>query len=226
MIKIGTPLTLEIEKDHEVERYRCKVVEQQGSFLFVDYPVHLVSGRTNLFERGTIFTASFVGEDHTVYSFETELKDKKKLKIPTLVLNYPGASQLKKVQRREYVRIETAVDVSVHDTEKELRPFTTITQNISGGGLSLVLPPGREIPPGKRLELLIVLPMESTVISYVKVQAEVIRTHDRPEGQRPLLSVKFEEIEEQDRQSIIRYCFEKQLEARRRGLDTRKGIRN
>ncbi|WP_053219379.1 flagellar brake protein [Virgibacillus senegalensis] len=226
MIKIGTPLTLEIENNEGIERYRCKVVEQQGSFLFVDYPVHQITGRTSLFERGTIFTTSFVGEDDAVYSFETELKDKKTLKIPTLVLNYPGEGQLAKVQRREYVRIETAVDISVHDAEKELLPFTTITQNISGGGLSLVLPPGREILPGKQLELIMVLPLEAAGTTYVKTVAQVIRTHDRPEGQRPLLSVKFDEIDEQSRQSIIRFCFEKQLEARRRGIETRKGMRN
>ncbi|SDJ67099.1 flagellar brake protein [Sediminibacillus albus] len=217
-MKIGTPLTLEVEKNKEIERYRCKIVERQGSFLFVDYPVHEATGRTSIFEKGTEFSASFVSSNNAVYRFDTEIKDKKNLKIPTLVLSYPGKDELERVQRREYVRIESAVDISLHDTEEEIQPFTTITHDVSGGGFSIVLPREQKIPKAKQLEAWMVLPMESGENAYISSLTQSIRIFERSEGRPPLLSMEFVDIAEKDRQVIIRYCFEKQLQARRKGL--------
>ena len=39
-----------------------------------------------------------------------------------------------KIQRSQFVRIETAVDVAIHPMNREFEPFTAMTEDISAGG--------------------------------------------------------------------------------------------
>ncbi|MCT2537403.1 flagellar brake domain-containing protein [Aquibacillus koreensis] len=218
MIKIGIPITLEYRVEDKIERYRCKVVELEGSTLYIDYPINEETGRTGIFSKGTTFNVNYVGTDNSVYRFETEVKGKKNANIPMLLLHYPE-DNIVRIQRREYVRIMTAIDVSVHDTEGTIAPFTTITFDISGGGLSILLPDDQHtFKPNQIVAVWLVLPTESGPFSYVHSSAEVIRVNHREQGKKSLLSLKFKQIRDKDRQDIIRYCFENQLKERRRGL--------
>lgn len=218
MIKIGTTLTLEAEnEDGKAHRYRCKVVEMKGNTMYIDYPINEQSGRTSIFPKGTIFLANFIGNDQSIYQFDTEIKGKKTANVPMLLLHYPK-DDLKRIQRREYVRIMATLDISLHDANQIEQPFTTITYDISGGGLAVALPSNQTVEPGKTSEIWLVLPMESGETIYVTAQAETIRTYQKKETDRRLLSMKFTAINEKDRQQIIRYCFETQLKDRRKDL--------
>ncbi|MDC3424812.1 flagellar brake domain-containing protein [Aquibacillus sp. 3ASR75-11] len=218
MIKIGTSLTLELKntENDESEKFRCKMVEQAKNFIFIDYPINVKTGKTNIFFKGTEFEASFVGSDQSVYCFSTEIKGKQNIKIPTLILSYPGDDQLLRIQRRQYVRIESAIDVSVHEMEGVVQPFTTVTQDISGGGASILLPTHSALRPSMELDLWLVLPMQSGQYEYIYATSEVIRVIEGNQDYPSTASIHFTAIQDKDRQSIIRYCFEKQLIQRRR----------
>lgn len=218
MIKIGTSLTLEILEEDRMEKYRCKVIEQSGSFLYVDYPINETTGRTGFFVEDTEFLAHFIGYDNSVYQFATILKSKKKLNIPSLVLDYPGDKDLKRIQRREYVRIDSANDIAIHDPKGEYLPFTSVTYNISGGGLTFYLPKMMTVSPGYQLEVWLVLILESGNYEYIRANAEVIRMTEGKNGKKSTLSLKYTRIEDRDRQTIIRYCFNRQLRERRQKL--------
>ncbi|WP_170287578.1 flagellar brake protein [Aquibacillus halophilus] len=217
MIKIGTPLALELNNNGDISRYRCKVVEYEDNDLFIDYPINVITGRSDIFPTGTEFNASFVGNDNSVYKFNTEIVGKKNINIPTLILDYPE-KDLVRIQRREYVRVDTAVDISVDDPTLKIPTITSVTNDISGGGISIVLPTSYPFESGMLLDLCMVFPMESGTFEYVLAEAEVIRVIKRREGQKDLLSLKFIAITDKDRQTIIRYCFEKQLKTRKKGL--------
>ncbi|MDL4840783.1 flagellar brake protein [Aquibacillus rhizosphaerae] len=218
MIKIGTPITLEYYNEENIEKYKCKIVELEGATIYIDYPINETSGRTGIFSKGSEFIASFVGKDNSVYRFETVLKGKKTSNIPMLLLHYPE-NELTRIQRREYVRVMTAIDVSIHENEGHLSPFTTITYDISGGGLSIIIPENYTFIPKMLLNVWLVLPMESGKFSYINATTEVIRVNKRDGNKKDLLSLKFVEIKDKDRQEIIRYCFENQLKSRKRGLN-------
>ena len=49
-------------------------------------------------------------------------------------LHYPGDEYVMKIQRRQYVRVETAVDIAIHPYNGEFVPFTAVTDDISAGG--------------------------------------------------------------------------------------------
>ncbi|GAA5415387.1 uncharacterized protein YpfA [Paraliobacillus ryukyuensis] len=219
LIKIGIPLTLEtIQNEEEHTKYRCKVVEQEESTIYIDYPINEKTGRTDIFPKGAEFSVSFIGKDEAVYQFFTEIKGKKQGNMPMLLLHYPK-DKLNRIQRREYVRINSTLDIAVHDLSNEKEAYTSITKDISGGGLSVVLPNDQlQYDEEELVEILLVLPMNNGNTEYIKAKASVVRMLQKKDMHKPLLTLKFHDILEKDRQQIIRYCFEVQLRERRQRL--------
>lgn len=218
MIKVGTMLTLEHgHEQDEIQRFRCRIVEQKGTVLYIDYPINTQTARTDYFPKGTFFFAYFVGEDQAVYKFYTEIVDRKREKVPMLLLRF-DQNKLKKVQRREYVRVDASLDVAISDPDDEEKEFTTVTKDVSGGGISVIIPDGIQIEPTTALDLVIVLRSKDDEIDYIFARAEVIRAHEKTKESKSLLSMKFIDIYERDRQHMIQYCFETQLKERRQLL--------
>lgn len=213
-------ITLELKHSdqEEPEKFRCKLVEFKDDVLYVDYPVNQVSGKTGFFLEGTQFRATFVGKDESVYVMETEVRGRKKLTIPVLALYYPGKDHVLRIQRRQYVRIETAVDVAVEDPSGNQIPFTSITVDISGGGAAVLLPPTHKITMNQLLEVWFVIPLSSGETQYIHTISKVVNIWRGNDRERDKLSLQFDDINENDRQAIIRYCFERQLSSRRKGI--------
>lgn len=220
MIKIGTPLLIELSSSNqdEVERYRCKLVEMNNFQLFIDYPVNERTGRTGFFLEGTECKVSFVGKDDSIYMFHSEVRGRKKLTIPVLLLSYPGQDKLLRIQRREYVRIETAVDVAVHDPLKRFSPFTSVTFDISGGGAAVILPTDHHLKSGMEIEVWFVIHLNNGDIKYLQTTSRVVRIVFGGGVQRDKASLQFMDIRESDQQTIVRFCFERQLALRNRRI--------
>lgn len=219
-MKIGDFLTLEAySEDHkQLEKYRCKVLDKDDKYLYIDYPVHLKTKRTTTsFRVGTRMKAEYLGEDQSVYRFKTEVKKRKKGTIPTLALDIPESDEIERIQRREYVRIETAVDVALHSVNDKFPTFTTVSVDLSGGGLSVIVPKDIHIHDGEEAIVHLVLPMQSGTYNYLEVKGEVVRLIQNMNSANTA-SIKLKSLDELDKQIIIRFCFEKQREARQKEM--------
>lgn len=65
------------------------------------------------------------------YSFNTEVLGRKSGNVQMILLACPPAEEFIKIQRREYVRVETPVDIAVeHDGQK----LQFAAEDISAGG--------------------------------------------------------------------------------------------
>ncbi|WP_042145706.1 flagellar brake protein [Paucisalibacillus sp. EB02] len=223
-MKIGDFLMIETYGTDflSIEKYRSKIIDKNSSYIYVDYPVHVKTKRTTgSFRIGTKVMAEYLGNDQSIYRFKTEIIDKRNGKIPTIALQLPNEDQIERIQRRQYVRVETAVDVAIHSNEnsneQKIKPFSTVTLDLSGGGLSIVVPKGFRLTDGDKLSIYLVLPMHSGHYHYLELYGEVVRFMEK-ESAATIASIKFLELNEQDKQFIIRYCFEKQREARQKEL--------
>lgn len=208
MLKSGEQLYLEwVNEEGEVEKYKT-VVASKDQNLFVEVPINEKTRKFGYFLLGTIFQATFYLEGK-VYHFETELLGRIRENIPLLILSYPGDDQLTVIQRRQHVRVDTSLDVAIHSTNKGFNPFTTITNDLSGGGCSAILPSTATLKEGSDVYLWMVLPMQSGRYQYAKITSRVIRIIEK-DG-RPLASFQFKDISSGDRMHIIRYCFQRDL---------------
>ncbi|RWZ60248.1 pilus assembly protein PilZ [Halobacillus fulvus] len=217
VINVGMPLMIELytQAEDEPEKYKCKLVDYKDGYFYIDYPVHSKTGKTGFFMDGTQFQVSFVAQDQSVYWFETEVVKRKKMNIPVIVLTFPGEEKLVRIQRRRYVRVEAAVDAAV---EGENSSFTTVTSDISGGGVALILPDKSHVKENEIIDMVIVLPMNAGGVSYITTKGKVIRVIGKTQYHPARVSIEFKDLLEKHRQKIIQYCFEQQMHRRKRGL--------
>jgi c-di-GMP-binding flagellar brake protein YcgR len=217
MIKIGDTLILESTNGEEVHEYKCKVMDIFPNYIHIDYPINTKTGKTVFLLNGMQFKASFVGKDHSLYLFDTEVTGKVREPIPMVVLSYPGEEQLVRVQRRQYVRVEANVDIAIHPLHGEFSPFTTVTTDISAGGAAIVLPKQfKQLSPGIVVEAWLVLQMKSGEYHYLQLPAKMIRIFQVEHSDVYRASLQFLKMTPQERVLLIRYSFERQLEMRQK----------
>ncbi|SET89700.1 c-di-GMP-binding flagellar brake protein YcgR, contains PilZNR and PilZ domains [Salinibacillus kushneri] len=216
-MEIGTILSLSFleENGQSIKSYTSKIMEMNERECLIQYPISDETGRTSFFMEGSRFTAQFVGKDEVVYSFQTKVIKREKVNsIPVLALLIPEEDSFTLVQRRDYVRVMTALDVSIHPQKQSIPKFTTSTIDISGGGLAIQTPNNVKFEEKDQLDLWIVLPFKNMEYQYVHATAKVIRQMKK---QTDLLvtSLMFDNISTHDREQIIRFCFQKQIEKKR-----------
>ncbi|MDT8860033.1 flagellar brake domain-containing protein [Alkalihalobacillus sp. MEB130] len=220
-MKIGLTIFLELQerKDSEkgVQRFKCRLVDIKDAIYVIDYPINEETGKPSFFFDGTEFRASFITEDESaMYAFDTEIVGRMKGNIPVLFLKDPGKEKYIRIQRRNYVRVETAVDVAIHPINSEFSPFTTVTLDLSGGGCAILLPQNQSFLEQGQTTIHLVLHMQTGDIVYVKALCKVVRVFTPRKEARRRASLQFLDIDERDQQKIIRYCFERQLALRRK----------
>ncbi|SEN42222.1 c-di-GMP-binding flagellar brake protein YcgR, contains PilZNR and PilZ domains [Amphibacillus marinus] len=215
MIKIGTVLTLQKQDvNNQVENYKCRISDFKGHTLYIDYPINTLTGHSDIFARGDQLVAYFITPNQGVYRFVTVIKGRKKDKIPLLLLHF-DQSKLEKVQRRDYVRVTASLDIAVQDPSQKIDPFHTVTSDISGGGVAIYVPDDRIFYEGMKVNVVIVLRANQTSFDYIYADANVIRTQSVKHASIFKLSLAFNSIAEKDRQRIIHFCFNTELEERR-----------
>jgi c-di-GMP-binding flagellar brake protein YcgR len=211
MIAVGEPLYLEPLFSDKKDKYRCKICEVKGDKLYIDYPSNEATNRTEYFFDGTQFKASYVDKEKNVFTFRTELLGRKIEKIPVLIITLPKEEEIHKIQRREFVRVETLLDTAVKNSDDLYPPFNSVVLDLSAGGMLLSLPLKHTVSKGDMLECLTVLPMQSGEKIYLDLTCKVLRILDGHAKDRQRAPLQFENIDQKARQHIIRFCFEQQL---------------
>lgn len=174
-----------------LEREGRPVRVRPGLKVSVEY-----STQTGIYRFGGVVTE--VGEDGTAW----------------FRMNRP--SKWDHLQRRRFFRLSISVAVwwrPVRGEEGGVGRFReALTHDLSGGGLRLAFE--EDLPVGTELQLKIDIgehrPVEAT--------GKVVRSCYREDDGVVLASIEFLEIDEVDRDRLIRYLFQRQGELRRKGL--------
>ncbi|PLS16369.1 pilus assembly protein PilZ [Bacillus sp. M6-12] len=214
MIKIGDSIIIEPKFSLQPEKYKAMVVEIDDNDIFIDYPVNLDTGKTVFLIDGTQLKITYMDPEQAVFIFDTEVLGRKKANIPMIHLHYPDKDSFVKIQRRQYVRIDTRIDMAVHSERGEFLPFTAVTADLSAGGAGLEIPKHVILAASSHIYLWMVLPLKSGEIQYLRLKSKVIRVSEQM-GRFNKASIQFVEVSEGDRQNLIRFVFEKQLEKKK-----------
>lgn len=209
--KIGTMLILEPMYTETYEKFRCKIVETSDGIIYIDYPVNTVTKKTAFLIDGSQFRATFNNEAKQSFAFRTEVLGRKAGNVPMIMLHCPPEEEFIKIQRREFVRVETPVDVAV---EKGGIFRQYVTDDISAGGILINVTKGTNFKEGDSVNLLLVLSFANREIYYVNTVGYVVRIFEKDNKQ--LASIQFSDADDLDKQYIVRFCFERQLQKRRK----------
>ena len=218
MLTIGETLILEPRYNEVLEQYKCRVVERNDHIFYIDYPINMKTNRTTFLVDGTQLKVSFVS-GNSAYMFESEVLGRELRGIPMIKLSFPGDQYIIKIQRRQYVRIHTSVDVAIHPLQNEFKPFTTTTEDISAGGSLVLLNHHEEIKQGMNVMAVFVLPMQNGEYHYMKLKSKVIRIIHNEETGQSFFSLNFMNVSPIERQQLLRFSFDCQLALKKKGLE-------
>ncbi len=217
MLKIGNTLILEQKYSIEKETYKCMIVEVDDETFYTDYPIDVQTGKVAFLMDGTQLKASYTDDEKGTYLFDTEVLNKVKGNIPMIQLLLPPEETFIKIQRRQFVRIDTSVDLAIHPIEGAFVPFRAVTEDLSAGGAAIRLKKNINLNGASFIYIWLALPLNSGEITYLKLHSKVIRIVESENGPN-ILSVQFVSPSKHETQIIMRYIFEKQVEMKKRGL--------
>lgn len=207
-LTLGTSISIDKDYTEQGEKFKSRVVDIGKDCVMIDYPTQIETGRTAFFIDGTQLLVSFVDELKMAYVFKTEVQGRLNRGIPMIQLLYPGDENLIKIQRREFVRVESPLDVAV---DKDGAVHQLVAEDISAGGIALNLA-NIKFDEDDIVKLTIVLPFKNNLIKYVRVNARIIRIWEK--DNRRIASLQFDGIDSESRQQVLRLCFERQLKKR------------
>ncbi|OLN23518.1 hypothetical protein BTO30_04615 [Domibacillus antri] len=220
MLEVGVTMLLEtFDAASKKEEYRCKVTDLEDGKIYIDYPINVETNKTVFMLDGMQLAANFIdpASSAAVCMFRTEVLGRVKKKIPMLMLRDPGQNEYIRVQRRKFVRVQTAVDVAVQFDGKP--SFATVTDDISAGGAAVLLPHNTMVEEGAEACLYVVIPSSNGENQYLELKASLVRVHSNDKSDRRTASLQFQDISHHDQQLLMRFCFEKQLQLRKKGLE-------
>ena len=217
MLNIGETLLLELKHGDKVEKCRCRIVDISEHLLYIDYPINIESQRAVFLIDGTQLKVNLVLEN-SAYFFESEVLGREMREIPMIKLRYPSEDNIIKIQRRQYVRIHTNIDVAIHPIQKEFTPFTAVTRDISAGGALIILTKDINLEPEMVISSTFVLPMQNGEYHYLTIKSKIVRLIETENSGKKLFSIHFLNVTAQERQILLRFTFDRQVVEKKKGL--------
>lgn len=213
-MKIGATLYMQRKED----QYRSRIIEMNDDQFFIDLPVNMKTNRTSEIDEGTLLQVSFIDDDSGIYKFESVITGRKLGRVPMLILNRPEENQLVRMQRREFLRMDSEIDIAVHPKAERFHAFTTTSVDLSGGGLAIRLPKHHGLKENMEVYCWLVLFKHSGDSDYLFLPCKVHRIFQPEQTRNEMASLGFVSIHEKERQKVIRFCYEKQLELKKKGM--------
>lgn len=202
---IGQSLRIRLS-EHDKQAYHSRLVELSGEFLFIDVPLHDVD-RTAA-PTYPSFWVEFHAPDGAVCRFKATLLGTARMPAPAWKVARPKVSEVIRDQRREFVRVQVDLPVRLEYTaDGGVKRVDLHTRDMSGGGMSLLLPKTVILRGGGMVDTKFTL---SNGGFPVAVKCLVIRTGERNEFGIAPCSLQFVDIKEPVRQRIIQFVFWRQ----------------
>lgn len=189
-------------------RYRTRIDEVGERVVSIGAPY--IQGEVIPLREGTVIEVTF-SDEISAYSFDAKIIQRIAIPIPVFVLEL--VNSIRRVQRRDYVRVPAFYDVLFRTVTRQGlgNPKKGNMQDLSGGGM--------RFQTKEALENKAILYMQLTLPNgEVQTPARVCRVEKIDDGRRYSISVEFYEINERDRDRIIRCVFDLQRAMRKKGL--------
>ncbi|MHA6483866.1 flagellar brake protein [Paenibacillus sp. strain BS8-2] len=215
--KINGMLYYQIASSDEAEaaqEYRSRIADEAEDALLIEYPLNEKTGRLKRLFLGDELSVYFVSSEGVKHYFDSHVIGFKEDGAVRLVkLLRPVPEKMTKVQRRSFLRVPAELELAVKIGSHER--FVCKTDDLGGGGISFICDGKWNIKSENTLECWLLVPYKNGTVEHVTFTGEVIRVNLLETGRKQAM-IKFLSISDSERQKIIRFCFEKQLEYRNR----------
>ncbi|WP_249902320.1 flagellar brake domain-containing protein [Paenibacillus sp. PK3_47] len=214
--KINEYLYIQIASSDAAEaeiEYRARIADMEDEAFLIEIPMQVGNGRLKKLFVGDELSIYFMTDGGIKNYFSTHVVGFKEDVIRMVRLRKPPADSIFKVQRRSFLRVNADLELAVKDALGGR--FLVRTDDLGGGGTSFLSDGKINVKVGDKLSCWIMLPYRNGSTEHANFEGEVVRIKEL-ENRRSLTMLKFSAISDQERQKIIRYCFERQFDFRNR----------
>lgn len=201
-----------IDEEEAKQEYKSRIADITESFISMEIPLSEATGRFKQLYQGDEISAYFVSEDGVKNYFNTTVIGHSDDVIRLVRIKKPQPEAITKAQRRTFLRVPADLEIAVKMSEQ--LQFVTLTEDISGGGVSFLCDDYIPANAGQSASCWLLIQYKNGQIEHVPFKSEIVRVTPLEKGKQQVM-LRYSEISDRDRQKIIRFCFERQLEIRK-----------
>lgn len=203
-----------VSPDHELAsvEYKSRIADMEDGLIHMEVPLSTKDGKLLRLFPGDRLSAYYVTNGGVKHHFYTEVTGFREDAVRLVTIKAPSPEDISKSQRRNYLRMPADLDVAVRLHGK--LQVTARTEDVGGGGLSFICDHKVPVKEDETITGWLLLQYRNGSIDHMAFPAKVVRLKPLENGSK-LVMCSFTDISEQERQKVIRYCFERQLEFRK-----------
>ncbi|MBJ6363499.1 flagellar brake protein [Paenibacillus sp. GCM10012307] len=214
--KVNQILYLQVASaDEEASKinYKARIADYREQDLLIEVPINEENGKLKKLYLGDELSAYFLNENGVKHYFNSHVLGFREDVIKLISIRKPDPDQVTKVQRRSFFRVPAELELAVKLPDQTR--FLAYTDDVGGGGISFLADGKWQVKEGETLECWMLLSYKNGSLDHSGFVSEVVRV-EKLESGRIQVMCKFAQINDSERQRIIRYCFERQLDFRNR----------
>lgn len=201
-----------IDDEEAKQEYKSRISDIQENVIAMEIPMNEKTGHLKRLYAGDELSVYFLTEGGMKNYFTTTVLGFREDVIRTVLIRKPEPEAVTKVQRRDFLRVPADLEVAVK--LREQIQFLALTDDVSGGGISIMCDANVPVKTGDVLGCWLLVPFKNGKAEHVPFKADVVRANVLETGKLKLM-LRFSDIADRDRQKVIRFCFERQLEFRK-----------
>jgi c-di-GMP-binding flagellar brake protein YcgR len=202
-----------IDEDEAKQEFKSRIAEVGESYITMEVPISVQTGRLKRLYAGDELSVYFLSEGGMKNYFSTTVLGFREEVIRLVLIRTPEPEAITKVQRRSFLRVPADLEIAVKLTE-QLR-FVTVTEDVGGGGVSFICEGNIPVEVGMQSSCWLLVNYKNGKLDHLPFKGEVVRIINMETGKQ-LIMLRFTDISDRDRQQLIRYCFERQLDLRKK----------
>ncbi|GAA3405261.1 flagellar brake protein [Paenibacillus hodogayensis] len=202
-----------VDPEEAQQEYKSRIADINENYMSLEVPLHVGTGKLKRLYAGDQINAYYITEGGVKNYFNTVILGFKEEVIRLVLIKPPEPEQITKVQRRNFLRVPAELEIAVKVTEQVM--FTAITDDVGGGGISFLCEGRMPVKNHDMIVCWLLLPFRNGAIDHANFKGEVVRIKALENG-KLIVMVQFAEIADVERQKVIRFCFERQLDFRKR----------
>lgn len=201
-----------IDEEESMQEYKSRIADMTEEYIVIEVPMNERTGRLKRLFQGDELSIYFLTEGGMKNFFMSTVLGLRDGEIRTVLIRKPESESITKIQRRSFLRVPAELDIAASLTD-QVR-FTGVTDDVGGGGASFLCEGNVPVKTGDTLACWLLLVSRSAKPDHIPFKGEVVRIKSLETGRQQVM-LQFSEISDKDRQKVIRFCFERQLEIRK-----------
>ncbi|KRF12279.1 glycosyl transferase [Paenibacillus sp. Soil787] len=202
-----------IDDEESKIEYKSRIADVTDSVIAIEVPLNEKTGRLKKLYQGDELNTFFLGQGGVKHYFTTSVTGFREDVIHLVELRKPEPEAITQVQRRSFLRVLAELEIAVKLSDQI--QFIGVTDDVGGGGISFVCEGHIPIGMNAIISCWVLAPFKNGNIEHIPFTGEVVRVKQLESGKQ-LAMIRFTDIADRERQKLIRFCFERQMDFRKR----------